>query len=402
MLATGLAIGATTPDGDPLGPQELLLPGPAEGLPDQPVRPAARVGRPADVRDRPRARSRSASPAPTSRRTRPSSIHATADGRPQGQPRRLQPLRRAADGDRHRPRRPVGRAGAPLRRGAAAAAADDRRVRRGHGARPDAGRGERLAPAARHGAVRDPGRGQEHELVPLGRAGDRLRDRAPGRGARRRRDARPGDARLGRGPRHDVPDALQGGLATTTATSRSRTCRRSASTRPGSTRSGRRCRSCRPPAGRATRPSSACPAYDAAVLVARAATRRRCSRARAPPTRRSTAKAVANWVTGEYLGLLKTDRRRRRLGSTPRSWPTSSGWSATGELSRDERQGGLRGPRGDRRAGRRDRRRAAASARSRDAGALGTAVDEVIAANPAAVADYRAGKRRPSASSSAR
>ena len=36
--------------------------------------------------------------------------------------------------------------------------------------------------------------------------------------------------------------------------------------------------------------------------------------------------------------------------------------------------------------------RRAASARSRDAGALAAAVDEVLAANPAAVADYRAGK----------
>ena len=37
-------------DGDALGPQELLLPGPPEGLPDQPVRPAARLARPPDVR----------------------------------------------------------------------------------------------------------------------------------------------------------------------------------------------------------------------------------------------------------------------------------------------------------------------------------------------------------------
>ena len=36
---------------DPLGSQELLLPGPAQGLPDQPVRPAAGVGRPAGHRD---------------------------------------------------------------------------------------------------------------------------------------------------------------------------------------------------------------------------------------------------------------------------------------------------------------------------------------------------------------
>ena len=59
--------------GDPLGPQELLLPGPAQGLPDQPVRPAARVARPADLRDVGRAVHGRRSPGPTSRRTRPSS-----------------------------------------------------------------------------------------------------------------------------------------------------------------------------------------------------------------------------------------------------------------------------------------------------------------------------------------
>ena len=37
-----------------------------------------------------------------------------------------------------------------------------------------------------------------------------------------------------------------------------------------------------------------------------------------------------------------------------------------------------------------------------DPGTLDAAVDEVLAANPAAVADYRAGKPRPSASSSVR
>ena len=44
----------------------------------------------------------------------------------------------------------------------------------------------------------------------VGRAGDRVRDRAPGGGARRRRAARPGDARLVRGARRDLPDAGQG------------------------------------------------------------------------------------------------------------------------------------------------------------------------------------------------
>ena len=113
-------------------------------------------------------------------------IHATDPQRAQGQPRRLQPLGRAAHGDRHRSGPPDRRAGPSLRRGAPAPAPDDRRVRRGHGARPDAGRGQRLDPPPGHDSVRDPGRGQEHELVPLGGAGDRLRDRAPGGRPRRR------------------------------------------------------------------------------------------------------------------------------------------------------------------------------------------------------------------------
>ena len=90
------------------------------------------------------------------------------------------------------------------------APADDRRLRRGHGARPAPGRGERLAPAARHRGVRDAGRGQEHELVPLGGAGGRVRDRAPGGDPRRGRDAAHGDPRLVRRPRRDLPHAEQG------------------------------------------------------------------------------------------------------------------------------------------------------------------------------------------------
>ena len=58
VIATGLAIEAADPGADPVGAQELLLPGPAQGLPDQPVRDPARVA-PAGSRSRPRtARSR--------------------------------------------------------------------------------------------------------------------------------------------------------------------------------------------------------------------------------------------------------------------------------------------------------------------------------------------------------
>ena len=49
VLTTGAAIEATAPAGDALGSQELLLPGSPEGLPDQPVRPAAGVARAPDV-----------------------------------------------------------------------------------------------------------------------------------------------------------------------------------------------------------------------------------------------------------------------------------------------------------------------------------------------------------------
>ena len=131
------------PGGDPLGPQELLLPGPAEGLPDQPVRPAARVARAADVRHVGRSVHGRHHPRP------PRGGHGQARPRhgcrrPEGEPGRLQPVRGAADGDRHRAGDPDRRAGTPLRRGAPAAAPLDRRVGCRHGARPDAGRGQRL------------------------------------------------------------------------------------------------------------------------------------------------------------------------------------------------------------------------------------------------------------------
>ncbi len=119
-----------------LGPQELLLPGPAEELPDQPVRPAAVPRRHAVCRLRRRAaadphdagapgRGRGQAHARAARR------RAAPGGRARGRRvvRRPQPRRHAAAGDRQRTRREDRRRGRCLLRAAARAGASPRRHR---------------------------------------------------------------------------------------------------------------------------------------------------------------------------------------------------------------------------------------------------------------------------------
>ncbi|MCK7499285.1 MAG: aminotransferase class I/II-fold pyridoxal phosphate-dependent enzyme [Comamonadaceae bacterium] len=172
------------PAGDPLGPQELLLPGPAQGLPDQPVRPAARrrAGRSTVDTSRGAGDDRH-HPGPPRGGHRASSSTRRGAGREPGQPRRLQPRRRPADGDRHRAGHPDRRAGpraTPRSCGSLLRTIDVSDAEMENGQMRV--RGQRLAAAPGHRGVRDPDRGQEHELAPLGGAGDRLRDRAPGGG----------------------------------------------------------------------------------------------------------------------------------------------------------------------------------------------------------------------------
>ena len=139
-----------------LPPQELLLPRPAEGVPDLPVRRAARVEGASSSPGR-TAIARSGSCAPTWRRTR--RRRSTSAARPAASTaptlaRRLQPRRHAARRDR-------GPAGRSLRRGGAAVPAapppDRRRARdlgRGDGEGLASLRRQRLRPQGRRGRLR--------------------------------------------------------------------------------------------------------------------------------------------------------------------------------------------------------------------------------------------------------
>ena len=140
--------------------------------------------------------------------------------------RRLQPRRRTADGDREPARHPLGGAGARVRRRSCAACSQaigvsDVKMEEGS-MRVDANVSVR---PRGHDRARHQGRDQEHELAALARAGDRVRDRAPDRAARRRASAscrRPATGTRTRA----TPTSMrtQGGGRTTTATSPSPTC----------------------------------------------------------------------------------------------------------------------------------------------------------------------------------
>ena len=130
-------------------------------------------------------------------------------------------------------------------------------------------------------------------------------------------------------------------------------------------------------------------AYDAAVLVAepRATMLFEGVRAAAPST---DAKVAANWVTGAFFGLLKTDPEAAARVDAGQLADLLAR-VATGELSGTNAKEvfAAHASSGD---------SVAAIVESRglrqisDVDALGRVVDEVIAANPQAVADYRAGK----------
>jgi len=131
-------------------------------------------------------------------------------------------------------------------------------------------------------------------------------------------------------------------------------------------------------------------AYDAAVLTADPdATSLFEATLAADPA--IAPKSVANWVTGEYLRLRKAANPEASVEIDPVELAAIIRAVDDGTISRSNAKEVFEAHASTGQA-------AAAIIAARglhqisDSGAVGTAVDEVLAANPAAVADYRAGK----------
>jgi aspartyl-tRNA(Asn)/glutamyl-tRNA(Gln) amidotransferase subunit B len=130
--------------------------------------------------------------------------------------------------------------------------------------------------------------------------------------------------------------------------------------------------------------------YDAAVLVADADASRLFESTLAAGSDLAP-KAVANWVTGEYLRLRNAAARATPVSVDPTELAALIRLVEDGSISRANAKEVLESHASDGRP-------VAAIVEDRgfrqisDAGTVGAAVDEVLAANPNAVADYRAGK----------
>ena len=258
--------------------------------------------------------------------------------RPAGQPRRLQPLRRAADGDRDRarrcgpPSRPAAmpRSSSSLLRTIGVSDADMERGQlrveanvslRPRGTEPFGTRVE----VKNMNSFRSVERAIEFEIERQAAALDAGEI------------ADPGHPRLGRRPRADLRHAVEGGLPRLPLLPGARPA--AAPGRPGLARRapGRACPSCRPPGESATSRPSACPPTTRRD-------RRRpgpCSPLRGDPGRGPDLAAQGDRQPGHRR--LRPGRQGDAPSGPPRawsdgptrpSWPISSGRIARGELSR--------------------------------------------------------------------
>ena len=329
----------------PVRAEELLLPGHAEELPDQPVRRADRrqrlAGRPARRRDRTRPRrDRARAHGGGHRQVAARRRRDRADPRRRVLAARLQPRRCPADRDRHeddpgtRERAPeVARAYVTaLRDLLRALGVSDVRMDQGS-LRCDV---EPVAVAARLRRARHPLRDQERQLAAVGRAGRPVRDDPAGRRAAGGREGRPGDPALRGGHRHHARPAAARRPPRTTATSPSRTSCRSRRPRSGSRSCAPRCRSCpwerrrpRQGRGRSASPLAGVPLALKDVVarpVCRPPAGRRSSRA---GSRRTTPPSPRGCATPGIVILGKTNLDEFAMGSSTENsayGPTRNPW----------------------------------------------------------------------------
>ena len=245
-------------------------------------------------------------------------------------------------------------------------------------------------PPAGHGGARDAGRDQEPQLVPERRPRHRPRDRAAGggdrvragRSCRRRASGTPTAAR----PRPCAPRRRR----TTTATSRSPTCRRSSSRREWIEEVRRSLPELPADKRRRFVAEYGIPDYDAGVLTL---TRDIADYYEAVAKESGNPKAASNWVMTEVLRKLKEDDRPLASCPVPPGPPRRAR-----PAHRPGARSAARSPRTcSRRCGRAARRRrrsssARGSTQVSDEGAIEAAVREVMAASPDQVATYRKGK----------
>ena len=196
----------------PLGPQELLLSGPAQGLPDQPVRPAARVRRDAHVRHRATARSR---PGITRAHLEEDTAKLVHGEGPAGERLSLVDFNRSGVPLMEIVTEPDIRTAEQARRYAEelqlllrTIGASDADMERGQ-LRVEANVSLRPRGTEAFGTRVEV---KNMNSFRVRRAGDRVRDRAPGGRAGRRRAAAHGDARLVGRTGRDLPHAEQGDL----------------------------------------------------------------------------------------------------------------------------------------------------------------------------------------------